>query len=127
MLEIYLGKNTQRNKKLLSFCHHYGISYQLRSVEQLDHHDLMRLFSKTPDCFEILSPQFARFRSQEEMCLSDLITLVLRKPLMNLKLPLVIHQNKVYSDVSLDEARTFIPRHHKQLMYRDKLVIDNLR
>ena len=101
MLEIYLSRNTSRNQKLQSFCDSHGISYS--------------------DCFELLVPSFQRFKRHREMTLSELITLVLRKPDQNLRLPLVVSQQKVYPDLTLDEARTFLPRTHKVVSFRECL------
>lgn len=52
------------------------------------------------------------------------MTLVLRKPEQILRLPLVVCQKKVYPDMSLEEARTFLPRDHKEVLFREHLFKD---
>lgn len=72
----------------------------------------------------MLAPSFQRFKRQERMKLSELVTLVLRKPEQNLRLPLVVCQKKVYPDMSLEEARTFLSRDHKEVLFREHLFKD---
>ncbi|MGU5503489.1 hypothetical protein [Streptococcus anginosus] len=124
MLEIYLSRNTNRNQKLLNFCKLHGISYTCKDVGHLAHEDLLGLFAKTSDCFELLAPSFQRFKRQERMKLSELVTLVLTRPEQNLRLPLVVSRQKVYPDMSVEEARTFLPRDHKEVLFRVHLFKD---
>ena len=121
MLEIYLSRNTSRNQKLLSFCDSHGISYICKEVRHLSREELLGLFTKSSDCFELLVPSFQRFKRHREMTLSELVTLVLRKPDQNFRLPLVVCEDKVYPDMSLEEARTFLPRTHKVVSFRECL------
>lgn len=88
------------------------------------HEDLLGLFAKTSDCFELLAPSFQRFKRQERMKLSELVTLVLTRPEQNLRLPLVVSHQKVYPDMSVEEARTFLPRDHKEMLFREHLFKD---
>lgn len=124
MLEIYLSRNTSRNQKLFNFCKLHGISYTCKDVGLLAHEDLLGLFAKTSDCFEMLAPSFQRFKRQERMKLSELVTLVLTRPEQNLRLPLVVSHQKVYPDMSVEEARTFLPRDHKEMLFREHLFKD---
>lgn len=124
MLEIYLSRNTSRNQKLFNFCRSHDISYTCKDVGHLSHEDLLGLFAKTSDCFELLAPSFQRFKRQERMKLSELVTLVLTRPEQNLRLPLVVSHQKVYPDMSVEEARTFLPRDHKEMLFREHLFKD---
>lgn len=124
MLEIYLSRNTSRNQKLFNFCRSHDISYTCKDVGHLAHEDLLGLFAKTSDCFELLAPSFQRFKRQERMKLSELVTLVLTRPEQNLRLPLVVSRQKVYPDMSVEEARTFLPRDHKEMLFREHLFKD---
>ncbi|HER1429365.1 TPA: hypothetical protein VKN98_001757 [Streptococcus pyogenes NGAS510] len=58
------------------------------------------------------------------MKLSELVTLVLRKPDHNLRLPLVVCEDNVYPDMSLEEVRTFLPRSQKVVSFREHLFKD---
>ena len=124
MLEIYLSRNTSRNQKLFNFCRSHDISYTCKDVGHLAHEDLLGLFAKTSDCFELLAPSFQRFKRQERTKLSELVTLVLTRPEQNLRLPLVVSHQKVYPDMSVEEARTFLPRDHKEMLFREHLFKD---
>ncbi|WP_138336101.1 MULTISPECIES: hypothetical protein [Streptococcus] len=124
MLEIYLSRNTSRNQKLLNFCKLHGISYTCKDVGHLAYEDLLGLFAKTSDCFEMLAPSFQRFKRHKQMKLSELVTLVLTRPEQNLRLPLVVSRQKVYPDMSVEEARTFLPRDHKEVLFREHLFKD---
>ena len=124
MLEIYLSRNTSRNQKLFNFCRSHDIFYTCKDVGHLAHEDLLGLFAKTSDCFELLAPSFQRFKRQERMKLSELVTLVLTRPEQNLRLPLVVSHQKVYPDMSVEEARTFLPRDHKEMLFREHLFKD---
>ena len=124
MLEIYLSRNPSRNQKLFNFCRSHDISYTCKDVGHLAHEDLLGLFAKTSDCFELLAPSFQRFKRQERMKLSELVTLVLTRPEQNLRLPLVVSHQKVYPDMSVEEARTFLPRDHKEMLFREHLFKD---
>ena len=124
MLEIYLSRNTSRNQKLFNFCRSHDISYTCKDVGHLAHEDLLGLFAKTSDCFELLAPSFQRFKRQERMKLSELVTLVLTRPEQNRRLPLVVSHQKVYPDMSVEEARTFLPRDHKEMLFREHLFKD---
>src|SRR5699024_11642274 len=119
MLEIYLSRNNSRNQKLLSFYDSHGISYYNKEVSNMSREDLLGLFTKSSDCFTLLSSSLQRFKGHREMKLSELVTLVLRKPDQNLRLPLVVCEDKVYPDMSLEEARTFLPRSQKVFSFRD--------
>ncbi|WP_074416231.1 hypothetical protein [Streptococcus suis] len=121
MLEIYLSRNTSRNQKLLSFCDSHGISYSSKEVSNLSREDLLGLFTKSSDCFTLLSSSLQRFKGHREMKLSEVVTLVLRKPDQNLRLPIVVCEDKVYPDMSLEEARTFLPRNQKVVSFREHL------
>lgn len=124
MLEIYLSRNNSRNQKLLSFCDSHGISYSSKEVSNLSREDLLGLFTKSSDCFTLLSPSLQRFKGHREMKLSELVTLVLRKPDQNLRLPIVVCEDNVYTDMSLEEARTFLPRSQKVVSFREHLFKD---
>ncbi|HEM4420252.1 TPA: hypothetical protein U1137_001171 [Streptococcus suis] len=124
MLEIYLSRNTSRNQRLLSFCDSHGISYSCKEVSRLSREELLRLFTKSSDCFTLLSPLLQRFKGHREMKLSELVTLVLRKPDQNLRLPIVACEDNVYPDMSLEEARTFLPRSQKVVSFREHLFKD---
>ena len=124
MLEIFLGRNPSRNKRLLAFFENHGIAYSCKEVSQLSREELLALFAKSSDCFALLSPSLKRFKGHREMKLSELVTLVLRKPDQNLRLPLVVCQEKVYPEVSLEEARTFLPREQKEAFFRHCLFKD---
>ncbi|MEQ9764641.1 hypothetical protein [Streptococcus jiangjianxini] len=124
MLEIYLGRNSSRNQRLLDFFDVHGISYSCKNVSDLSREDLMALFTKCSDCFALLSPSLKHFKCSRETKLSGLVTLVLRKPEQNLRLPLVVYQEKVYPEVSLEEARTFLPREQKEAFFRRCLFKD---
>ena len=124
MLEIYLSRNNSRNQKLLSFCDSHGISYSSKEVSHLSREELLRLFTKSSDCFTLLSPSLQRFKGHIEMKLSELVTVVLRKPDQNLRLPIVVCEDKVYPDMSLEEARTFLPRNQKVVSFREYLFKD---
>lgn len=121
MLDIYLGRNTCRNEKLIAFFEEHGILYCCKGVEDLTSEVLFELFSRTSDCFEFLSPSLRRYKCHYGMKLSELIMLILRQPEQSLRLPLVIYQNTVYSDVTIEEARTFLPRSYKEALFRDNL------
>ena len=101
MLEIYLSRNNSRNQKLLSFCDSHGISYSSKEVSNLQ-----------------------RFKGHREMKFSELVTLVLRKPDQNLRLPIVVCEDNVYPDMSLEETRTFLPRSQKVVSFREHLFKD---
>ena len=124
MLEIYLSRNTSRNQKLLSFCDSHGISYSCKEVSHLSREELLRLFTKSSDCFTLLSPLLQRFKGHREMKLSELVTVVLRKPEQNLRLPLVVCEDKVYPDMRLEEVRNFLPRSQKVVSFREHLFKD---
>ncbi|HEL1564559.1 TPA: hypothetical protein TZC45_000217 [Streptococcus suis] len=124
MLEIYLSRNNSRNQKLLSFCDSHGISYFSKDVNNLSREDLLGLFTKSSDCFTLLSPSLQRFKGHRVMKLSELVTLVLRKPDQNLRLPIVVCEDNVHPDMSLEEARTFLPRSQKVVSFREHLLKD---
>ena len=124
MLEIYLSRNNSRNQKLLSFCDSHGISYSSKEVSNLSREDLLGLFTKSSDCFTLLSSSLQRFKGHREMKLSELVTVVLRKPDQNLRLPIVVCEDKVYPDMSLEEARTFLPRSQKVVSFSEHLFKD---
>ena len=124
MLEIYLSRNTSRNQKLLSFCDSHGISYSCKEVSHLSREELLRLFTNSSDCFTLLSPSLQRFKGHREMKLSELVTLVLRKPEQNPRLPIVVCEDNVYTDISLEEVRTFLPRSQKVVSFREHLFKD---
>ena len=71
MLESYLSRNNRRNQKLLSFCDSHGISYSSKEVSNLSREDLLGLFTKSSDCFTLLSPSLQRFKGHREMKLSE--------------------------------------------------------
>lgn len=124
MLEIYLGKNTKRNQRLLTFLDSYEIAYTCKESGDINREVLQSLFSKTSDCFDLLSPSFLRFKRQNQMTLSELMNLVLRNPDQNIRLPLVIDKDKIYPDMGVEEARVFIPRRLKVTFFRDSLFCD---
>lgn len=121
MIEIYLGRNQGRNKTLLAFCETHGISYSCKEVSQLTHGDILEIFRRTTDCFSLLSPSLQRLKCHQVMTVTELVNLILTQPDQHLRLPLIVSKKRVCPDVSLDEARTFLPRSHKVVMFRERL------
>ncbi|EFY02724.1 arsenate reductase [Streptococcus dysgalactiae subsp. dysgalactiae] len=121
MLEIYLSRNKRRNQRLLSFCDSHGISYTIKTVSEISREEILGLFAQSSDCFELLAPSLQRFKRHDKMKLSELVALIVRKPEQYLRLPIIVDHQKLYPVVSLEEARTFLPRNHKVVSFREHL------
>ncbi|KHD44144.1 hypothetical protein ACVRZD_09760 [Streptococcus hongkongensis] len=122
MLVIYVGKNTSRNQSLRSFCESHGVTYSCKDVSQLTREEVLALFAKTNDCFDLLSPSLKRYKSQKYMKLSELVTLIVSQPYQYLRLPIVVVLNKVYPDMTLEQARNFLPREWKENIFKNNLL-----
>ncbi|EHG13675.1 TPA: hypothetical protein ACGM4G_000485 [Streptococcus agalactiae] len=127
MLEIYLGKNTQRNQRLMTILNTYGLRYTYKCPSQLTKDDVLHLFMKAPDCFELLSPKLLRYKRYERIKVSELVGIILKQPENHLRLPLVVTKNQVFPDISPDELRTFIPREIKRHFYINSIFKDYSR
>ncbi|WP_303973057.1 hypothetical protein [Streptococcus merionis] len=126
MLEIYLGRNSKRNERLIDFLETYGVAYTCIEASQINRETLFKLLSKTSDCFDLLSPSFLRYKRQHHMRLNELVHLVLQKPEQTIRLPLIVCKERVYPDVTLDEMRTFIPRDLKRQLYQARLLKERM-
>lgn len=122
MLELYLGRNSKRNERLIGFLETYGVAYTCIEPCQINREMLFKLFSKTNDCFDLLSPSFLCYKRQHHMRLNELVHLVLQKPEQAIRLPLIVCKGRVYPDMTLDEMRTFIPRDLKRQLYQARLL-----
>lgn len=121
MLRIFLGKNKARNKTVLEQLEKYGVCYEAHHVEDLDKPTLLEMMSYSVDCFEFLSSAMLRFKRSDYMTTKQLIDLILSKKVTSLRLPLAIHNKRVYPDLSPDDLRTFIPRKLKLEGFRQTL------
>lgn len=124
MLEIYLGNNKRRNKALLESLEKYGVFYQAHHPSDITRDTIYHFMRYSPDCFDFLSPVMLRFKRSEDLKTSDLVTIIMRHKIKYLKLPIIIHNKKVYADVSSDDLRMFIPRRIKQDLFRQALRKD---
>ncbi|MGT2800368.1 hypothetical protein [Streptococcus marmotae] len=122
MIEIYLGRNTKRNQELIDWLEDYGVAYTCVEPSQITREIIFNLFSKTSDCFDLLSPSFLRYKRQNNMRLNDFIYLVLQRSEQNLRLPLIVYKGVVYPDITLKEMRTFLPREVKRQFYQTSLL-----
>lgn len=121
MLRIYLGKNKPRNNTVLEQLEKYGVCYEAHHVEDLDKPTLLEMMSYSVDCFEFLSSAMLRFKRSDYMTTNRLIELILSKKATSLRLPLAIHNRRVYPDLRPDDLRTFIPRKLKLEGFRQTL------
>lgn len=122
MLEVYLGNNANTNQDLLAILTTYGVTYRCIKACDINREMVLALFARTTDCFELLSPRLLRFKRQYTISLNEMIQLVLQKPDQNLRLPLIVCQNRVYPGIGLEELRTFIPRQVKEEMFQANLI-----
>ncbi|MER0123713.1 hypothetical protein ABQH43_08350 [Streptococcus sp. ZJ100] len=122
MLEIYLGRNTKRNERIIHFLETYGVAYTCIEPSHITKETIVNLFSKTSDCFDLLSPSFLRYKRQNKMRLNELLHLVLQGPEQNLRLPLIVCKGQVYPDLTIEEMRTFLPREVKRQFYQASLL-----
>lgn len=122
MLEVYLGNNANTNRDLLTILMTYGVTYRCSKAYDVNREILRSLFAKTTDCFELLSTRFLRFKRQYTISLNEMIQIVLQKPDQNLRLPLIVCQNRVYPAIGLDEVRTFLPRQVKEELFQASLM-----
>lgn len=120
MIDLYLSKNSRRNKDLLDFFEQHHIDVVCHKVGDIDKSVLLNMMTVSPDCFEFLSPSLLRFKAYDNLALSEFMDLILRNVGQNLRLPIAISNHHLYPDLNREEARVLIPRESKKLRYLEQ-------
>lgn len=120
MIDLYLSKNSRRNKDLLAFFDQHHIEVVCHKVGEIDKAVLLEMMTLSPDCFEFLSPSLLRFKAYDNLVLSEFMDLILCNVGQNLRLPIAISNRHLYPDLNVEEARVLIPRESKKLRYLEQ-------
>lgn len=120
MIDLYLSKNSRRNKDLLTFFENHQIDVVCHKVGEIDKEVLLHMMTLSPDCFEFLSPSLLRFKAYDNLPLSEFMDLILRNVGQNLRLPIAISNHHLYPDLNVEEARVLIPRGSKKVRYLEQ-------
>lgn len=120
MIDLYLSKNSRRNKDLLAFFEQYHIDVVCHQVGEIDKSVLLEMMTLSPDCFEFLSPNLLRFKAYDNLALSEFMDLILRNVGQNIRLPIAISDHHLYPDLNTEEARVLISRESKKIRYLEQ-------
>lgn len=120
-MKLFLSSNQDRNRQVIETLERYGLTYDCVPCNQIERCHVLELMTNSADCFEFLSPTLLRYKRSEHLTTNQLLEKIMNKKTTSLRLPLALHDNRVYPDLSPDDLRTFIPRKVKLEGFRQML------
>lgn len=115
MLVIYFGDDMQQKEKMTRWLEARKIEFIDRDYTELDKNTLLFMAHNMTDVFELLKPAFLKYKLDYTTSLSKFLEIVLASPLVSLKLPIVIKDKEIYSDIGMEELGRFVPRKQRKI------------
>ncbi|VTY18103.1 hypothetical protein [Streptococcus anginosus] len=114
MIKIYFGKNTALNQAIQSRLDSYQIDYQAFSSKDIDAKILMEWLFRSTDIFELLSTKMLKYKLNTQITLSQFVRKILKDVDSSLKLPIVVTDEVIYSNMSPEYVGTLLPKEYRK-------------
>ncbi|NLQ33342.1 hypothetical protein D3829_09920, partial [Streptococcus mutans] len=131
MMKVFFGSDAAIKAQLTQQLDAYQITYQAMDKDALTKQELLKMMAMTSDFFELLSPSLYLYKLDNRTSLNNFIDKVLSDKEKNIRFPLVIFENEVYPEMSVEEVRRLLPREYRQAereqLFRKLQIIDEGR
>ncbi|HEM2823936.1 hypothetical protein HO419_07895 [Streptococcus suis] len=114
MIKIYFGKDTTLNQAIQSRLDSYQIDYQAFSSKDIDAKTLMEWLFRSTDIFELLSTKMLKYKLNTQITLSQFVRKILKDVNNTLKLPIVVTDEIIYSNMSPEYVGTLLPKEYRK-------------
>ncbi|ESV54577.1 hypothetical protein SAG0136_04840 [Streptococcus agalactiae LMG 14747] len=114
MLKLYFDNNAVRRHSIEQWLFSHNISFQSYAIDDLTQTDLLRLFTKTQDCFSFLKRTSWRYKLDNQTTIKSFIAMILSDKKKYLEFPLLETDTDVLSNVLVDDLGQFLPREQKE-------------
>lgn len=114
MIKIYFGKDIALNQAIQSRLDSYQIDYQAFSSKDIDAKTLMEWLFRSTDIFELLSTKMLKYKLNTQITLSQFVRKILKDVNSTLKLPIVVTDEIIYSNMSPEYVGTLLPKEYRK-------------
>ena len=114
MIKIYFGKGTALNQAIQSRLDSYQIDYQAFSSKDIDAKTLMEWLFRSTDIFELLSTKMLKYKLNTQITLSQFVQKILKDIDSSLKLPIVVTEDVIYSNMSPEYVTVLLPKEYRK-------------
>ena len=115
MIKIYFGKDTALNQAIQSRLDSYQLEYQVFSSKDIDTKTLMEWLFRSTDIFELLSTKMLKYKLNTQITLSQFVRKILKDVDSSLKLPIVVTEEVIYSNMSPEYVTVLLPKEYRKI------------
>lgn len=114
MIKVYFGKDTALNQAIQSRLDSYHLEYQVFSSKDIDTKTLMEWLFRSTDIFELLSTKMLKYKLNTQITLSQFVRKILKDVDSSLKLPIVVTNEAIYSNMTPEYVGTLLPKEYRK-------------
>lgn len=121
MLTLFMKTNSSSSREARMWLDGFSISYELKSIKNITHKELVKILSLTDDGFEgvIIGHSTARAKQVRAFIyrksFNEAVDFLVNHPEL-LRTPITLDQNKIQIGFVEGQMRTFIPREKRRVM-----------
>ena len=115
MIKIFFGSDIAIREQLTQQLISYSIDFQGYEEEELTEQVFLEILKLTSDFFDLLNPSLVQYELDNRMSLKQFIQQILSDKDKYLRLPIVIVNDLVYSGISVEDIRMFIPKEYRKI------------
>lgn len=115
MIKIFFGNDPGIRAQLTQQLTSYSINFQSYEEEQLTEQVFLEMLKQTSDFFDLLNPNLVHYKLDNRLSLKQFIHRILSDKDKYLRLPIAIVNDRVYSGVSVEDVRMFIPKERRKI------------
>lgn len=115
MIKIYFGKDNALNQAIQSRLDSYHLDYQAFSSKDIDTKTLMEWLFRSTDIFELLSTKMLKYKLNTQITLSQFVRKILKDVDGSLKLPIVVTEEVIYSNMSPEYVTVLLPKEYRKI------------
>lgn len=115
MIKIYFGKDVALNQAIQSRLDSYQLEYQVFSSKDIDTKTLMEWLFRSTDIFELLSTKMLKYKLNTQITLSQFVRKILKDVDSSLKLPIVVTEEVIYSNMSPEYVTVLLPKEYRKI------------
>ena len=93
----------------------YHLEYQVFSSKDIDTKTLMEWLFRSTDIFELLSTKMLKYKLNTQITLSQFVRKILKDVDSSLKLPIVVTEEVIYSNMSPEYVTVLLPKEYRKI------------
>ncbi|KXT71293.1 hypothetical protein SGODD07_01293 [Streptococcus gordonii] len=115
MIKIFFGSDPAIREQLTQQLTSYSIDFQGYEEKELTEQVFLEILKRTSDFFDLLNPNLVQYKLDNRLSLKQFIHRILSDKDKYLRLPIAMVDDVVYSGVSAEDVRMFIPKEHRKI------------